>query len=90
MPVTSASSPGWHGILPSADRFVLPLQPDAPDGPVTEPRKAPALWVVLEYPDGRKQMVKGFAMAWTPNEWSFCGLVKRGCSLISVGGVRFR
>ncbi len=23
------------------------------------------MWVELEYPDGRKQTVKGFAMAWT-------------------------
>ena len=36
-------------------------------GPVTEPEKAPALWVDLEYPDGRKQTVKGFAIAWTPD-----------------------
>ena len=69
--MTSASRPGWHGIPPSADRFVPPLQLDAPDGPVTEPEKAPekapALWVELEYPDDRKQTVKGFAMAWTPD-----------------------
>lgn len=42
-----------------------PLQLPAPDEPATEPAKAPALWVELEYPDGHKQTVKGFAMAWT-------------------------
>lgn len=42
-----------------------PLQLAGPDRPATEPEKAPALWVELEYPDGRKQTVKGFAMAWT-------------------------
>ena len=45
---------------------MAPLQLDAPDGPVTKPARAPALWVALEYPDGGKQTVKGFAMAWTP------------------------
>jgi hypothetical protein len=65
VPVTSAPRPGWHGIAPSADRYVPPLQLDAPDETATEPEKAPALWVELEYPGGRKQTVKGFAMAWT-------------------------
>ncbi len=57
--------PGWHGIPPSADRYAPPLQLPAPEEPATEPAKAPALWVELEYPDGHKQTVKGFAMAWT-------------------------
>ena len=65
MPVTSAPRPGWHGIPPSADRYVPPLQLDPPNRPGTESEKAPAMWVELEYPDGRKQTVKGFAMAWT-------------------------
>ena len=65
MPVSPAPRPGWHGIPPSADRFVPPLQLDPPDRPATEPAKAPALWVNLEYPDGQKQTVKGFAMACT-------------------------
>ncbi len=42
-----------------------PLQLPAPSTPITEPAKAPALWVELEYPDGQQQTVKGFAMAWT-------------------------
>ena len=67
MPVSSDPRPGWHGIPPSADRYVLPLQLDPPVQPATEPEKAPALWVELEYPDGRKQTVKGFGMAWTPD-----------------------
>ena len=50
MPVTSAPRPGWHGVPPSADRYVPPLQLNAPNGPATEPEKAPALWVELEHP----------------------------------------
>jgi hypothetical protein len=67
VPVTSAPRPGWHGIPSSADRYVPPLQLDPPERPATEPEKAPALWVELEYPDGRTQTAKGFAMAWTPD-----------------------
>lgn len=57
--------PGWHGIPPSADRYVPPLQLEAPDGRVTEPLRSPALWVDLAYPDGARRTMKGFAMAWT-------------------------
>lgn len=60
-----APHPGWHGIPPSEDRYVAPLQLDAPDEPATERTKPTPIWVVLEYPDGRKQTAKGFAMAWT-------------------------
>ena len=60
-----AERPGWHGIPPSADRFIPPLQLDAPTGRVTEPLASPALWVDLEYPDGSRRTMRGFAMAWT-------------------------
>lgn len=60
-----AERPGWHGIPPSADRYVPPLQLDAPGSCVTEPSRSPALWVDLDYPDGSRRTVKGFAMAWT-------------------------
>jgi hypothetical protein len=60
-----AERPGWHGIPPSADRYIPPLQLDTPGGPVTEPPTSPALWVDLDYPDGSRRTMKGFAMAWT-------------------------
>lgn len=60
-----AERPGWHGIPPSADRYIPPLQSDAPTDGVTEPLKSPALWVELDYPDGSTRTMKGFAMAWT-------------------------
>lgn len=59
-----AERPGWHGIPPSADRYIPPLQLDAPTSGITEPRTAPALWVDLDYPDGSTRTMKGFAMAW--------------------------
>ncbi|MHA7217352.1 hypothetical protein ACX80L_00525 [Arthrobacter sp. MDT1-48-3] len=60
-----AERPGWHGIPPSADRFIPPLQLDAPSTGITEPLRSPALWVDLDYPDGSTCTRKGFAMAWT-------------------------
>ncbi|WP_247826857.1 hypothetical protein [Arthrobacter antioxidans] len=60
-----AERPGWHGIPPSADRYVPPLQLEAPTGSITEPARSPALWVELDYPDGTRRIMKGFAMAWT-------------------------
>lgn len=60
-----AERPGWHGIPPSADRYVPPLQVDPPSSGITEPLKSPALWVELDYPDGSTRTMKGFAMAWT-------------------------
>lgn len=57
---------GWHGLPPTTYRFVPPLQLQAPTEGVTESESpAPALWVDLEYPDGSRQTVRGFAMAWT-------------------------
>ncbi|WP_208739238.1 hypothetical protein [Arthrobacter agilis] len=60
-----AERPGWHGIPPSADRFIPPLQLDTPSTGITEPLRSPALWVDLDYPDGSICTRKGFAMAWT-------------------------
>lgn len=60
-----APRPGWHGIPPSADRFRPPMALDEPLGEVTEPEKALPIWLELSYPDGRKQTMRGFAMAWT-------------------------
>ena len=95
MPVTSAPRPGWHGIPPGADRYVRPLQLDPPVQPATQLEKAPALWVELQYPDGRKQTVKGFAMAWTADGCTRSGLssrgpMRRGCGRISAGAARSR
>jgi hypothetical protein len=57
---------GWHGAPPTTHGFVPPLQLQAPTGGITESTSpAPALWVELEYPDGARQTVRGFAMAWT-------------------------
>lgn len=43
-----------------------PLQLEPPTHGITESvAPAPALWVDLEYPDGSRQTVRGFAMAWT-------------------------
>lgn len=60
-----AERPGWHGIPPSADRYIPPLQRDAPSDGITEPLRSPGLWVDLAYPDGSTRTMKGFAMAWT-------------------------
>ncbi len=61
-----ARAAGWHGLPPTTHRFVPPLQLEAPTGPITESTSpAPALWVDLEYPNGSRQTVRGFAMAWT-------------------------
>lgn len=58
--------PGWHGLPPTTRGFVPPLQLEAPEHGITESVSlAPALWVVLEYADGARQTVRGFAMAWT-------------------------
>ncbi|WP_026548991.1 hypothetical protein [Arthrobacter sp. Br18] len=57
---------GWHGIPPSADRFIAPVQLEEPTQPIhwtTE--NASPVWCDLTYPDDVKQTVKGFAMAWT-------------------------
>ncbi|WP_026531600.1 hypothetical protein [Arthrobacter sp. H41] len=57
---------GWHGIPPSADRFVAPEGlPEPAAGRVTEPPKALPVWADLVYSDGAVATVKGFAMAWT-------------------------
>ncbi len=59
-------SVGWHGPPPAGRRFVPPLQLDPPVTGITESvSPAPALWVVLDYADGSRQTVRGFAMAWT-------------------------
>lgn len=63
-----AQRPGWHGIPPSADRYVPPLQLEAPTADIVEPMRSPALWVDLDYPDGSTRTLKGFAMAWTGTE----------------------
>lgn len=61
-----AKAAGWHGLPPTTHRFVPPLQLEAPTEGITESASpAPALWVDLEYPDGARQTVRGFAMAWT-------------------------
>ncbi|MHA7178695.1 hypothetical protein ACX80J_01120 [Arthrobacter sp. MDB2-24] len=61
-----ARAAGWHGLPPTTHVFVPPLQLEAPPGPITESvSPAPALWVDLEYPNGSRQTVRGFAMAWT-------------------------
>ncbi|TYC99958.1 hypothetical protein FQ377_00325 [Arthrobacter echini] len=60
-----AQRPGWHGIPPGMDRYVAPLQLDAPAHRITLPLRSPALWVELSYPDGSSRTMKGFAMAWT-------------------------
>ncbi|THJ65480.1 hypothetical protein E8P82_12060 [Arthrobacter echini] len=60
-----AERPGWHGIPPSTDRYVPPLQLDVPTRRVILPQRSPALWVELHYPDGSTRTMKGFAMAWT-------------------------
>ncbi|MHA7143299.1 hypothetical protein ACX80U_01145 [Arthrobacter sp. TmT3-37] len=45
---------------------MAPLQLEAPTEGITESvSPAPALWVDLEYPDGSRQTVRAFAMAWT-------------------------
>ncbi|WP_026549176.1 hypothetical protein [Arthrobacter sp. Br18] len=57
---------GWHGIPPSADRFVAPVGlPKPAPGEVTEPLKALPVWAEVTYADGVGATVKGFAMAWT-------------------------
>lgn len=47
------------------DRYVAPLQLDAPAHRIILPLRSPALWVELSYPDGSSRTMKGFAMAWT-------------------------
>jgi hypothetical protein len=64
-PHRMAERPGWHGIPPSADRYIPPLQLGPPEADITEPLRSPALWVELDYPDGSTRTMKGFAMAWT-------------------------
>ena len=57
---------GWHGLPPTRHQFTPPLHLDPPTAGITESVwPAPALWVVLEYPNGSQQTVRGFAMAWT-------------------------
>lgn len=57
---------GWHGLPPTTHQFVPPLQLEPPTQGITESASpAPALWVDLEYPNGARQTVRGFAMAWT-------------------------
>lgn len=58
--------PGWHGIPPSRDKYVAPISVPAPTEGITETTSnAPPIWADLVYADGRRQTVKGFAMAWT-------------------------
>ncbi|MBG6216267.1 hypothetical protein IWX75_000711 [Arthrobacter sp. CAN_A6] len=58
--------PGWHGIPPSADRFIPPIQLDEPAEPIHWTNgDAPAVWCDLTYPDGAEATAKGFAKAWT-------------------------
>lgn len=62
-----ARAAGWHGLPPTTHRYTPPLQLEAPTEGITESTSpAPALWVDLEYADGARQTVRGFAMAWTP------------------------
>ncbi|WP_394247907.1 hypothetical protein [Arthrobacter pityocampae] len=61
-----ARAAGWHGLPPTTHQFVPPLQLEPPTQGITDSASpAPALWVDLEYPDGSRQTVRGFAMAWT-------------------------
>ncbi|TKV29545.1 hypothetical protein FDK12_00970 [Arthrobacter sp. NamB2] len=61
-----ARAAGWHGLPPTTHQFIPPLQLEAPREGITESvSPAPALWVDLEYQDGSRQTVRGFAMAWT-------------------------
>jgi len=61
-----ASAAGWHGPLPTTHQFIPPLQLEVPTERITESvSPAPALWVDLEYANGSRQTVRGFAMAWT-------------------------
>ncbi|BBE23564.1 hypothetical protein MN0502_24470 [Arthrobacter sp. MN05-02] len=61
-----ARAAGWHGLPPTTHRFVASLQLEAPVEGITESvSPAPALWVELEYPNGSRQTVRAFAMAWT-------------------------
>ncbi len=63
--MSSEPRPGWHGVPPSAERFVAPVQREPPVEPVIEPVEALPIWVRLEYPDKHTETVKSFAMAWT-------------------------
>lgn len=61
-----AKAAGWHGLPPTTHQYLPPVQLEAPAEGITESvPPAPALWVDLEYPDGSRQTVRGFAMAWT-------------------------
>lgn len=61
-----ARAAGWHGLPPTTHQFVPPIQLEPPTRGITDSvSPAPALWVDLEYPDGSRQTVRGFAMAWT-------------------------
>jgi hypothetical protein len=67
-----AERPGWHGIPPSADRFIASVEIPPPAEKITEPAKAWPIWVNLTYESDSAgaglrdaQTVKGFAMAWT-------------------------
>lgn len=61
-----AEKAGWHGPPPPTHGFEPPLQLEAPAHGITESvSPAPPLWVDLEYSNGARQTVRGFAMAWT-------------------------
>lgn len=61
-----AKAAGWHGLPPTTHQYLPPVQLETPAEGITESvPPAPALWVDLEYPDGSRQTVRGFAMAWT-------------------------
>ncbi|KQO03871.1 MULTISPECIES: hypothetical protein [unclassified Arthrobacter] len=61
-----AKAAGWHGLPPTTHQYLPPVQLETPTEGITESvPPAPALWVDLEYPDGSRQTVRGFAMAWT-------------------------
>jgi ABC-type nitrate/sulfonate/bicarbonate transport system permease component len=61
-----ARAAGWHGLPPTTHQFIPPLQLPAPSEGITESvPPAPPLWIDLEYANGSRQTVRGFAMAWT-------------------------
>lgn len=60
---------GWLGLPPTTHEFTPPVELRTPTEGVTESvAPSPALWVELEYPNGSRQRVRGFAMAWTATE----------------------
>ena len=61
-----AEAAGWHGLPPTTHQYNPPVQLEPPTEGITESvSPAPALWVDLEYANGARQRVRGFARAWT-------------------------